>query len=177
MKALVFDTETTDLIKNIGRPLKKQPHVIEFFGVTVDHETLEMGDSLSHLIHPGFKIGEETTRITGITPDMLTGKPSFKDVAKDIKDFVEDHDRIVAHNLGYDHDMLQFEFQRIGVPIRLPPGICTIETTEHFKGYRLKLADLHLYLFGHDFTGHHRAEEDTRATARCYIELLKRGEV
>lgn len=177
MRAMVFDTETTDLIKNIGRPLNKQPRVIEFFGVTVDHDTMEMGESLSLLIHPGFKITEETTRITGITPDLLTGKPAFRDVAHQIKEYIESHDRIVAHNAGFDRDMINIEFDRLGIDINLPDCICTIENTEHFYGYRLNLGRLHLELFGHDFTDHHRAEPDTRATARCYIELLKRGVV
>jgi DNA polymerase III epsilon subunit family exonuclease len=175
MRALVFDTETTDLIRNIGRPLKKQPRVIEYFGVTVDHATMEMGDSLSLLIHPGFQITPETTRITGITPDLLTGKPQFRDVAQQIKDHIESHDRIVAHNAGYDCDMMNIEFDRLGWDINIPEVICTIENTEHLYGYRLNLGRLHLELFGHDFTDHHRAEPDTRATARCYIELCKRG--
>ena len=177
MKALVFDTETTDLIYNMGRPLAKQPRVIEWFGVTVDHDTMEMGGFLSHLIHPGFKIGAKTTEITGITPEMLVGKPPFREVAQEIKEYIESHDRIVAHNAGYDRDMMEIEFARLGIELKLPEVICTIENTEHFYGYRLNLGKLHMHLFGHDFSDHHRAEPDTRATARCYIELVKQGVV
>jgi DNA polymerase III epsilon subunit-like protein len=176
MRDLVFDTETTDLIDNIGRPLSKQPYVIEFFGITVEREAREVTEeTLSLLIKPPFVITETTTQITGITAPMLVNAPTFSFVAKQIKDYVESHDRIVAHNAGYDKDMLEIEFKRLGVEINLPEVICTIEGTEHLKGYRLNLGALHTELFGADFADHHRAEPDTRATARCYVELLNRG--
>jgi DNA polymerase III subunit epsilon len=175
MKALVYDTETTDLIHNIGRPIDKLPYIIEYFGVTVDHDIMETTGSLSFLIKPPFTITAETTRITGIKPEDLHDKAVFARHADVIRKHIESHDRIVAHNAGYDVDMINIEMKRAGIEVKWPEVICTIEATEYFKGYRLNLGALHTELFGFDFADHHRAEPDTRATAKCYIELVKRG--
>lgn len=181
MKSFVWDTETTNLIDNIGRPLKNQPYIIEFFGITVDHDLmnepgyLETAPTLSFLCRPPFTITDETTRITGITAAMLTNVPKFDQYAAKVKEFIEGHDRVVAHNAGYDVDMTNMDMQRCDMKIEWPEVICTIEGTEWLKGYRLNLGALHTELFGFDFADHHRAEPDTRALAKCYIELVNRG--
>jgi DNA polymerase III epsilon subunit-like protein len=181
MKSFVWDTETTNLIENIGRPLKDQPYIIEFFGITVDHDLmnepgyLETAPTLSFLCRPPFAITAETTRITGITPDLLKNVPEFRHFAPKVKETIEAHDRVVAHNAGYDVDMTNFDMRRVDQTIEWPEVICTIEGTEWLKGYRLNLGALHTELFGFDFADHHRAEPDTRALAKCYIELINRG--
>lgn len=174
MRACVFDTETTDLIDNIGRPLARQPYVIEFFGVTADHGSMELTESLGMLIRPPFTITSETTRITGITPDMLKDKLAFREHAQQIKAFIESHDRVVAHNLRYDMDMIDIEFARLDMTIDWPEGVCTVEATEYLEGYRLSLGKLHANRFGADFDDHHRAEPDTRALGRIYLDLVEK---
>jgi DNA polymerase-3 subunit epsilon len=175
MKAGVFDTETTGLIDNIGRPLVKQPHVIEYFMVTADTDKMELGDSLSLLIKPPVTITAEITRITGITNEMVANSPYFREIAQQIADQIASHDVLVAHNAAYDRDMIIIEFERLGIDIKLPPLICTVEATEWLQGYRLSLGKLHEKLFGFDFADHHRAEADTRALGNCFLELVKRG--
>lgn len=175
MRSAVFDTETTGLIDNIGRPLAKQPYTIEFFGVVVDHDTLEMTECYGTLVKPPITITDTITSITGVTNEMVKDAPTMSFVLPKIVDFLGSCDRIVAHNAGYDRDIIDIEMQRVGQTMKWPEVICTVEATEWLKGYRLKLGDLHLELFGADFADHHRAEPDTRALARCYIEMLKRG--
>ncbi len=53
--------------------------------------------------------------------------------------------------------------------------ICTVESTEHIKGFRLTLTKLHEHLFGEAFPSAHRAENDVRPLTRCFIELYNRG--
>jgi DNA polymerase-3 subunit epsilon len=175
MKACVFDTETTGLIENIGRPLAKQPYIIEFFGITADHDTMELGDYVSLLIKPPVTITTDIIRITGITNEMVANSPYFRTVAQQIADFIESHDRIVAHNAAFDRDMVEIEFARLGIKINIPEVVCTVEATEWLQGYRLSLGKLHEKLFGFDFEDHHRAEADTRALGKVYLELVQRG--
>jgi DNA polymerase III epsilon subunit-like protein len=174
MKALVFDTETTGLIKNKLQHIDSQPFIIELFGVSLDDEGNELG-TIDHLFDPGFKVSEEITRITGITPQMLVGKPKFKQHAEEVKAFIEDHDCVVAHNLSYDKAMIDFEMRRAGLTVDWPELICTVESTEHIKGFRLNLNALHELLFGEPFTGAHRAEVDVRALASCFGKLKLTG--
>lgn len=175
MKAVLFDTETTGLIDNSGRPLDKQPHVIEFSAVLIDHE-FEVIEKLDFLINPGVKISKEITEITHITNEDLIGKPKFQDRLDEIRALFGKADIVVAHNLSYDMSMINFELQRLGVGIRWPEiKICTVEKTEYLKGHRLSLAALHELLFNETFSNAHRAANDVAALTRCYVELVKRG--
>lgn len=174
MKAGVFDTETTNLINNIGQPLVRQPHMIEFFMVEADTEKMELGKSLSLLVKPPVTITAEITRITGIDNDMVKDAPRSAEVIQHITDFACEFDVLVAHNAAYDRDIILFELERAGLNVKLPPLICTVEATEWLRGYRLSLGKLHEYLFGFDFADHHRAETDTMALAKCFLELYAR---
>jgi DNA polymerase III alpha subunit (gram-positive type) len=177
MKALVFDTETTDLISNSAIPLDKQPYVIEFFGHIVDdagtiHEELEFMCSCP------VPIPAIVTKITGLRDNDIAGFPPFKDHIKDIQAIFDKADAIVAHNLSFDLGMLQNDGKRNGYEFKFPAiKICTVEETEHIKGFRLDLTSLHLHLFDEGFLAAHRARNDVNALTRCYLELRKRGVV
>lgn len=174
MKHLIFDTETTDLIKNTARRLDKQPRIIEFFSISWDDETNE--EIETHiLVNPGIAIPEIVIGITGITNEMIKDKPPFQLVASSIVNLINANDRPVAHNLSYDQSVIDFELKRLGGKIDWKYGVCTVEATEHFKGHRLTLSALHEYLFGVAFTGAHRAEIDVRALFRCYRKLIEDG--
>lgn len=173
---LIFDTETTDLFANIGRPLDKQPEAIEFFGLELIEDAGELteGRTLGQLIKPKKPVTDETTRITGITQALVNDKGGFGHYAQTIKDFIESFDFVVAHNAAYDRDIINTEMLRIGMEVSWPEVLCTVEMTTWIKGFRLKLGNLHIELFGEDFPDKHRAEPDVRALARCFIELRKR---
>lgn len=179
MKHLLFDTETTGLIDNSGRPIHKQPHVIEFFGMILDDEKeFEEISNLTVLVKPPITIPEIVTKITTITNEMVSEERTFQQAQPIISEFIGSADVIVAHNLKYDLQVLGFEFQRLNIePVFPRRQICTVKATEHLKGFRLKLANLHEHLFGEGFPDAHRAEPDVRAMARCYVELKKRGEL
>lgn len=175
---LVFDTETTGLWANTLRTLDKQPKVIEFFGLKLDEETGETLSEYEALINVNEKLDPKITKITSITDDMLKDAKTFEQLAKDIKEVIEGAEVVVAHNLMFDIQMMNFEFARLGQEIKWPEKkICTVERTEHIHGFRLNLSSLHEYLFGEKFDGAHRAAVDVRALAKCYLELRKRGEI
>jgi DNA polymerase-3 subunit epsilon len=179
MLHLVFDTETTNLIHNSLQPLSKQPRVIEIFGLILDDEQGMKEVSHYHrMINPGVPITQEITKITGITNEMVKDAPRFKEIAGSFVDLLEAVDVVVAHNLLYDKTIMDFEFKRLDEGLKWPSHkVCTVESTEHFKGHRLNLNALHTELFGEGFSGAHRAEQDVRALARCYVKLVEMGEV
>jgi DNA polymerase-3 subunit alpha len=173
--AIVFDTETTGLVKNSARPLEKQPHVIEFCGLLVKDDGSIVGE-LEFLCKPPVPITEEITKITGIKPEDVEGKPPFSEYVERINDIFGVASVVVAHNLSFDLDMMRNEFRRANAEFSEPPeGICTVEATEWLKGYRLNLSALHEHLFGTPFSGAHRARTDTEALTRCWAELNQRG--
>jgi len=172
MNTLIFDTETTGLLKSTLTPIARQPKIIEFFGLGL--EGLEEDGSVSFLFNPGEKLDKKITEITRLTDEDLKDAPKFDQMAGAIKELIENSDEIVAHNLSFDKMMVDIEMKRCGLTVRWPRLICTVECTEFLKGYRLSLSALHQELFGEAFEGAHRAEVDVRALARCFIELRKR---
>lgn len=172
----IFDTETTDLIYNSLQPIHKQPRIFEIFALKLDGDFNEVG-TFHRYLDPATPLAKKASEATGMTLEMLKGKPSFREIADDWKEFLNGTDIVVAHNIKFDSQMVNFEYQRIGEEIIWPKLFCTVEKTEHLKGHRLSLTDLHVLLFGEGFEKAHSAENDVRATARCYVELIQKGEI
>lgn len=181
MKALIFDTETTDLLERTHLiNLNKQPHITEFYGCTVDLASGDLINEYDTLIKVPVELKEKIIKITGITNDMLADQQPFSFHAPLIKAFIENPDVevAIAHNLSFDLEMLQVEFERLGMDVKWPKRkICTVESTIFFKGFRLTLQSLHEYLFGTKFAEAHRAKHDVEALTRCSVELYRRGEL
>lgn len=186
MRHFIYDTETTGLIRNSAVPIQKHPHVTEFFGLlwddTDDSEVAYGG----WLINPGPRIlipADLEIKI-GITNEMVRDKPVFSHYAPQIVEAIRSADRVVAHNLSYDMDVITYELERIHgkkavkeMNLFSMERVCTVEATENIKSRRLTLSDLHEHLFGVKFEGAHRAEIDVRALFRCYKELVKKEEI
>lgn len=174
MRALVFDTETTGLIEN--RTVRKAmwPEIIEFAGIMIDWDTLEILDSYETLIKPSKRLDPKIVEITRITDEMLEGRPHFAEVADEIRSGIETCDLAIAHNCSFDVEMVDMEFERLGRKIRWPRTICTVEQTIAIKGARMKLGDLHEYLFGMRHEDAHRSMPDVRALVRVVQELKRR---
>lgn len=179
MKAAVFDCEANGLIANSGITIDKQPRLLEFYGCIVESNGTVIQE-LEFLCNPEMKILKEVTNITGITDEMVANEPIFKKRLEELQEFFFSCDAVVGHNLQYDKSIIDFELKRAGVNSELfwpDLKICTVEQTEHLKGYRLSLTDLHQHLFGYGFAGAHRARVDVQATVKCFVELIKRGEI
>ena len=176
MRTLVFDTETTGLVKNMLQPLDRQPHIIEFFALSLDSAGNEL-EKFHYLFNPGVRLENIITEITGITSEMLKNEKPFSVIAQHLLELIEVHDEVVAHNLSFDMAMIDIEMKRCGKKVKWPNLICTVEATEYIKGHRLSMSALHDMLFDERFDGAHRAENDVRALARCFNELRKMGVV
>lgn len=175
---IIFDTETTGIFNAKDAPLRTLPKIIELYAKKVDDTTLEMVDELDLLIDPQELITEEITNITSITNEMLKGKGNFASHFPRISDFWLGERWVCGHNATFDCDMLEIDMRRCGKISHFPwtPNrLCTVELTEHFEGRRMKLIDLHTYLFGVGFESAHRARADVDATYACVFELHKRG--
>jgi DNA polymerase III subunit epsilon len=174
LRYLFLDTETTGLLENSLMPIERQPHIIELFMVIFDEDENEI-DSWHGLFKPPVKLEDEIIKITGIREDDLVGQPTFASRIGEVMAFMAQSDACVAHNMSYDKQMMEYEFARAGGSITFGELICTVEATEHIKGFRLKLSDLYEYLFGEKFEGAHRAEADVRAMAKCFFEAQRKG--
>src|SRR5262245_60886674 len=80
MKFAIFDTETNGLTLPRIADASKQPRIIDI-GVRIVNSIGEIIIDMEQLINPEIQINEETTKITGITNEMLAGQTTFKTIA------------------------------------------------------------------------------------------------
>lgn len=164
---ILFDTETTDLLKPDIADLSAQPHIIEVAMIKLDDSTYEEVDRYQALIHPGVPLDEEVHRsISGLTNADLADSPTFLELYEEVCEFYRGETKWVAHNLGFDRGVLVCELRRIGKEFAFPyptDQICTVERTRHMKGRRMKLTELYEELTGHKLDQKHRAMSDAEA--------------
>lgn len=165
-RTLIYDTETTGLLKPGIADLASQPKIIEFALVELDDDYNEVG-AWSWLINPGEPITEEITKITGITDNDLVGKPSFIQVLPEIEDVFLGAHRLMAHNLPFDMGMLTNELKRVGreYAFPYPPNqLCTVQlASELIFGRRARMTELYEKTLGKKLEQTHRALDDVRA--------------
>lgn len=159
MKFAVVDLETTGgkpadgRITEIGVALMDDASVVKTFQALVD---------------PGMPIQPFVQRLTGITDEMVQGKPQFSSIAEDLLELLQGR-IFVAHNVQFDSRFLMTEMKRCAIKYD-PPRLCTVKLSRKFfpglPSYSLHNLTQSLSL--PDFS-HHRALADAMAAA----EILK----
>ena len=176
----VFDTETTGLPRAYGTNLQFQPKCIEIYAGIYSREGEEVKRYHS-LYNPGFSLEPVITKITGLRDIDLKNEQKFsKFEVNKLNNILEECSAVVAHNLSFDLEIMDFEAARLGEKHRFKwpdRKVCTVEQTMHLKLRRMKLVELYEYLFDKPLNQTHRAQDDVRALADCYFELLKREEI
>lgn len=126
-------------------------------------------DSFVSLINPEKHIPSFISNLTGITNDMVLNAPKFFEIAKSVVKLTE-NTIFVAHNVGFDYNVIRGEFRAIGYDYRLP-HLCTVKTARKIligePSYSLGKLCKSLNI---ELKGHHRASNDALAT----VELLKK---
>ena len=185
-----FDTETTGLPLNWKAPvteLENWPRLIQlaYIVYTKDGEKLSEGN---HIIKPeGFTIPTSASNVHGITTEKaeLEGK-DLVEILTQFYSIVSESTVLVAHNIAFDEKVIGSEFLRNNFEnsIDLKQKICTMTSTVDFCSipgpYGFKwpgLAELHIKLFGENFENAHDAFADIEATANCFWELKRIGEI
>lgn len=76
------------------------------------------------LMDPGIGIPPFIQQLTGITDDMVRGKPSFESLAQTLAERLQGK-LFVAHNARFDYGFLKNEFRRVGLTFRADV-LCTL---------------------------------------------------
>ena len=90
----------------------QRDRVIEVAAIRVEND--EIVDTITTLLDPGAPIPYPITRITGITSGDVAGKPSFDDIADQLRQLCEGA-IFVAHNVRFDYSFLRQEFKHVGI--------------------------------------------------------------
>jgi DNA polymerase-3 subunit alpha (Gram-positive type) len=174
---IVFDTETTGLLKSSIVDLNKQPKIIEYAAIKLDDNSLDEIDRIEFLVNPEQKLEPIITKITGLTDKDLFNQKTFSAHYGQLAKFHLGEKFLFAHNMQFDISLLKFELMRIGRETQFPyppAQICTVNKTIHINGYRLNLAKLYKFLFNKEMKEAHRAMIDVEYLTKCVKELIKR---
>ncbi len=187
---LFVDTETTGLPKySATNDMEKWPRVVQLawslYDIDGNPESVN-----SFIIYPtDFTIPQDTAKIHGITTERAKKEGiSLHKVLPHFNADVEKATTIIAHNLDFDLPSVHTEFMRCKLKTNLhkKQKFCTMKTPKIIsfcklpslsgRGYKWPtLMQLHLQLFGTEFSDSHNASADVEACARCYFELRRRG--
>ncbi|WP_126426451.1 PolC-type DNA polymerase III [Brevibacillus marinus] len=161
---VVFDTETTGL-----NPAEHT--IIEIAAVKM--RGTEIIEQWSELIDPQVPIGPKTTEITGITNEMLAGKPTIDVVLRKFQAFVQDA-VLVAHNAEFDQGFLEACAKRIGMQPWRNPFLDTLPLARMlYSGMRNYRLGTLAKKFNVPLIQAHRALDDTVALAHVFQYMLK----
>lgn len=159
---VIFDFETTGLDPN-------RDQIIEIGAIK--YNNFEAVDEFSTLVSTKIPLSDIVTRLTGITPDMLVGKPSISEVLPRFLNFIEGS-LLVAHNATFDMGFLRAECLRQGVDIEWPV-FCTLKMArEYLVQLERKSLDSLADYYGLEFEARHRSIGDVKVTGSILQELL-----
>lgn len=156
-----FDVETTGL--NVVRDRIVQIALVKL------HRDGSPPAEFSTLVNPGIPISEEAMAVHGITPKELANKPSFRQLAQKIWDFIGDSDLAGYNSNRFDVPMLMEEFARVGMEFSLVKRrLIDVQRIFYKMEPRTLKAAYRLYCNA-ELTDAHDALADVKAT----LEVLK----
>ena len=166
IREIALDTETTGLKPEDG-------HRIVELGCLELLNHMPTGRTLHFYFDPERPMDPDATRVSGITDEMLRGKPFFADLAPQFLDFIADAP-LVIHNAAFDMGFLNAELTRAGLEPLLPErAIDTLLMARRkFPGAPASL-DALCKRFGIDLSERtrHGALLDAGLLAQVYLEL------
>lgn len=158
---IVFDFETTGLNS-------KKDRIIEIGAVKLKDNKII--DKFNQLINPGILIPDKIQNLTGINQEMVDDKPSIEEGMKRFFDFIGSCTTLCAHNADFDYGFLENNY-------KLTKEYTIIDTLElsrrilkNKRRHNLKALTKHFKI---ELENHHRAVDDSEATAKVLIEFFK----
>lgn len=163
---VILDFETTGLSPIDAR-------IIEVGAIVI--RGTEIVDKLSQLMYPGCSIPYFITDITGITNQMLKGKPTPEKFMPKLKKFIGNRP-ILAHNASFDQKFLVSEMENIGKSVD-NKFLCTLKLARRLilnaPDYKLTTLTSHLKIKIPKDHKAHRALNDVMATFGVWLYMKK----
>lgn len=159
---VVFDIETTGLDEETCT-------IIEIAAVKIIKGNIVQ--SWSTLIDPKVELPRNIVELTGITQDMLSGKPTLNQVLPDLYKFCHGC-TLVAHNIEFDIRFVRHYAVKCNIYFDNPTMDTLAMSRQKLKGlknHKLGTICAHLGIVNNSA---HRALSDTVATAELYLHLV-----
>jgi len=157
---IVFDFETTGL-----NP--KKDKIIEIGAVKLKNSSIV--EKFNQLINPGVSIPDNIENLTGINNEMVKDKPSIEKGMDNFLNFIGGCSTLCAHNAEFDYGFLTNN-------INFKKNYTIVDTLElsrrilkNKRRHNLKALTKHFKI---ELENHHRAVDDSEATAKILIEFF-----
>lgn len=132
----------------------------------------EVVDTFSELIHPGVGISSFITELTGITNEMIAGKPTIEQVLPEFIKFAED-DYLLGHNIMFDYGFLKQNAINLNLTFE-KSGMDTLKIARKtLKGLESRGLEYLCSYYGIKDDNHHRAFNDAKVTSELYMILME----
>lgn len=166
VRRIVLDTETT--------------------GLGVGHRTIEIGciemigrkptgRRFHRYINPEREVDLGAMAVHGLTPEFLADKPTFREIAAELVDFISEAELII-HNAPFDAGFLNYELNLLGMPPleRISTGIVdTLKLAKKMRPRRKNSLDALCSEYGIDSSHRqlHGALLDAELLADVYLAM------
>lgn len=163
-----FDLETT------GTNISKD-RIVEISILKVYPDGKE--ESKTWLVNPEMKIPKEVIAIHGITDEDVKDKPTFKEIAKEIHNFLKDSDLGGFNSNRFDIPILAEEMLRAEVDFDMKNRVSVDVQTIFHKMEQRTLSAAYKFYCDKNLDEAHSAEADTKATYHVLKAQLERYDI
>ncbi len=161
---VVYDLETMGLNSHAGE-------IIEIGAVKI--QGTRIIDTFAEFVNPMKPIPEKIQELTGIDNSMVASAPTIKVILPKFMEFIGDA-TLVAHNAKFDIGFLKRDCNKYLNLDYKPALIDTLQWSRDLlpdlRGYGLKTVTKALDV---SLDNHHRAVDDSQATARVFVKFLE----
>lgn len=161
---VVYDIETTGFSQTYDRIIEIAACKVYQGGIIDTYETF---------VNPEMPISEKITSLTTITNEMVEDAPTIEQALPQFMEFCKDC-ILVAHNAKFDVGFIYANIERLNLNYEELPAIDTLNLFR--TGYYQEVKKFNLKVLAKYFKvkqeQHHRAIDDTRVTALCFIGML-----
>jgi DNA polymerase-3 subunit epsilon len=126
------------------------------------------------LVNPEMKIPDEVVAIHGISNEMVADKPAFKELSREIYQFIKDSDLAGFNSDRFDIPLLAEEMLRAEVDFDMKNMVSVDVQTIFHKMEQRTLSAAYKFYCNKELTDAHSAKADTEATYEVLLSQLDR---
>jgi len=126
------------------------------------------------LVNPEMKIPDEVVAIHGISNEMVADKPTFKELSREIYQFIKDSDLAGFNSDRFDIPLLAEEMLRAEVDFDMKNMVSVDVQTIFHKMEQRTLSAAYKFYCNKELTDAHSAKADTEATYEVLLSQLER---
>ncbi|HOY90223.1 MAG TPA: 3'-5' exonuclease [Bacteroidales bacterium] len=160
---IFFDLETTglDLVRD---------KIIEIFMLKVKPDGTT--ETYEQLFNPQIAIPEEVINITGITNEMVKDKPTFREKAQEIANFIDDSDFAGFNSNKFDIPLLAEELLNAGIDIDFSSRNSVDVMVLFHRLEPRNLAAAYRFYYNREMENAHTAKADAIATYEILLAMI-----